>query len=726
MGKQHDDYGEFFDDSEPELTPEQYRDAIRKHKANKARGDERYEIGQVPPLSEEAKARLAKYDTDWEAMHMEVFTRSTGIKPFGEVQRKSLELTYHIIKHGGKGIILEPRGFGKTTRTSNNALIGTLQGKINYALILSSSLGKSYQIIESILAELQDNMELAKLYPVLCACFEHVNNSTFRKQTYMGEPTYIKANRDIITFPIIPGEPWSGAVIKACPMDNVRGINLKIKYGPMSGQVLRPQLVFLDDPQTDQEAISAVSVDKMVSTIKKSILFAGSHAKPVSALMCATPIAPGDTPSHFVLNEPAWEYVETKMVTKMPKNLNAWLTDYAKILLDFDRTKPGDRMRAKIAAKEYVLANYDFLHEDSAVSWDWAYGWMEDPQTEISALQHAMNFLIENGAEAFESECQCNVTPLASDADGLKCTVDEIINKVHNYPKRYCPLETAFICTHIDVNKPILTYATLASPRDFRPHVIEYGSLPDQKGVVWNKRDIMQDLARLYKSTPEVDEYLYLAVKDLVNYIGEQEYLREDNLVMRNNLIMVDMGWKIDSVQQGIRDSNFKSITVCYRGQGLGAKDKAFMDRNYSKGTQKHFHCATVPSRDRTLSVLYADVNYFKTLFHRGIKTRLGLPGSLSLYTPERMGQHMLFGRHGVAENPVEDYNEKDGRRVTTWILPTKGQDNEYFDNTVGGMAGLFKLGCDLRARRAPKQEFNIQDYINNQGASGDEEPEEY
>jgi len=721
-----DDYDEFFDDGPAELTPEQYRDAIRRHKAEKARADERYEIGAVPPLSEEAILRLEKYEQDWEAMHMEVFTKSTGIKPFGEVQKASLKLTYHIITHGGKGIILEPRGFGKTTRTSNNALIGVLQGKINYALILSSSLAKSYQIIESILAELQDNIELSKLYPVLTACFEHVNNSSFRKQTYQGEPTFIKANRDVIVFPIIPGEKWSGAVIKACPMDNVRGINLKIKYGPMSGQVLRPQLVFLDDPQTDEQAGSAITVDKMVTTIKKSILFAGSHAKPVSAIMCATPIFPGDVPSHFVINEPAWEYVETKMVTKMPKNINMWLGEYAKILLDFDRTKPGDRMRAKIDARKYVEENYDALHEDSAVSWDWAYAWMEDPQTEISALQHAMNFLIENGMEAFESECQCNVTPLASDADGLKCTVDEIINKVHAYPKMMCPVETAFICTHIDVNKSVLTYATVGSPRDFRPHVLDYGTFPDQKGVVWNKRDIMNDLARVYKNTPEVDEFLYLAIKDLLNYIGSLTYVREDNLEMQNNLIMVDMGWKIDSVQQAIRDSAVRNITVCYRGQGLGAKDKPFMDRNYHKGAQKHHHCATVPSRDRTLRVLYSDVNYFKTLFHRGIKTRLGLPGCLSLYTPERMGQHMLFGRHGVAEDPHEEYDEKSGRRITTWRLPTKGNDNEFLDNTCGCFAGLFKLGCDLRARRGPKKEFNMQDYINKQSSTKDEEYDDF
>jgi hypothetical protein len=717
VAKKVDDYGEFFDDSiEPDLTVEKFRDATRKAKAEKSKLDERYEIGAVPEPTPEALERIERYKTDWEAMHMEVFTKSTGIKPFGLVQKKSLSLTKHIIETGGKGVILEPRGFGKTTRTSNNALIATLQGRLQYALIISSSLTKAFEIMESMLAELQDNIELAKLYPVLCACFEHVSNNSFRKQTYLGEPTYIKANRDKIQFPIIPGQPWSGAIIKACPIDNVRGINLKIKYGPMSGQVLRPQLVFLDDPQTDEQAISPITVDKMVKTIKKSILFGGSHAKPVSALMCATPIAPGDVPSHFVLNEPAWEFVETKMVTKMPTNINLWLSDYAKILLDFDRSKPGDRTRARLAARKFVEENYQVLHEGHEVSWDWAYAWSEEPQTEISALQHAMNFLIENGVEAFESECQCNVTPVINDSEGIKSTVDEIVNKTHDLPRRYTALETTYICTHIDVNSAILTYATCASPKDFRPMMIDNGEWPDQHGVMWAKGDILNTLHRMYPQTTEVEEYIYLAVKDLINELGQRIYIREDNLEMQNNLILVDMGWKVDPIQQAVRDSNFRNITCCYRGQGLGAKDKPFMDRHYTKGSQKHFHCATVPSRDRTLKVLYSDVNYFKTEFHRGVRIRAGLPGSFSVYRPERIGQHLLLGRHCVAEEPREDVDEKLKTRVITWTKPSKSADNEFFDNIVGTFGGLFKLGCEKRAKAKKRGTFSMQEYMDQQG----------
>jgi hypothetical protein len=44
-----------------------------------------------------------------------------------------------------------------------------------------------------------------------------------------------------------------------------------------------------------------------------------------------------------------------------------------------------------------------------------------------------------------------------------------------------------------------------------------------------------------------------------------------------------------------------------------------------------------------------------------------------------------------------------------------KEDDNEFFDNMVGVLAGLFKCGCEMNNSRTPKGTYNIQDYINKQ-----------
>lgn len=720
MAKHHDPYEPFYDPNDDEdmdhAMHQVRRLAAKDARRQAALRDTFNDIGKVAPPTEEYEAKRKYYEDHYAEAHQNVFKASTGIKPFGPIQLESIRRTHHILTHGGRAIIAEPRGFGKTSRTSNNALLAILQGKIKYALILASSVQKAEDILESIKTELIDNEELYQMYPVICECFRKVGDSPARaiRQTYMGEKTHIGFTKLKIRMPIIAGEPSSGSIIQVRSKDNVRGLNVKIRYGEETGRVLRPDFVFMDDIQTDEEAESPTTVYKIVQTIKKSVLFAGTHARPISAVMCCTPICPGDVASHFILDEPSWECVVSKMVEKMPTHLDMWLNDYAKILLDFDRYATGARLQARENARKFVENNYDRLHEGSQVSWDWAYSWGEEPQTEISALQHAMNFLIQEGADAFESECQCNVMPRIEELEGAKATLDEILGKVHQWSRGRCPVECNFVTTHIDINKNILTYATAASPKDFRPLIIDYGAWPPQTGAIWKKKDLVATLKRKYRDIPEEHERIYWGLKDLLNHIGQKTYMRDDNLIMQNNLITVDMGYAIDEVQRAIRDCDFRNITMCYRGQGIKASDKPFMDRHYEKHSEKHFHCATVPTTDRTLTVLYADVNYFKTIYHKGIKSRGDIGGSVSLFTPERESGHLLYAKHSLAEIPEEDYFAKEDRRVIIWSNP-KDEDNEWFDNTVGCLANLFKLGCQIRGKKAKQGTYSIQDYINKQ-----------
>lgn len=719
MAKQYDPFAEFFDDeNEDEELPLEDISRIRKRIENTriqaAAKDILNDIGEVIPVSPEAQALKEKYEEDYVSAHQEVFTESSGIKPLGPSQIASVERTVHVLKHGGKSVIAEPRGFGKTSRTSNNALMGVLQGKVKYVLILASSVQKAEDILESIKTELITNDKLYEMYPAICESFRHAADNQHRilRQTYRGERTFIGSTKALIRIPNIPGEPSAGSIIQVRSKDNVRGLNVKVRYGEFKGKVLRPDFVFMDDVQTDEEAESPTSVYKIVQTIKKSVLFAGTHARRISAVMCCTPICPGDVSSHFILNEPSWDCLVTKMISKMPKHLDKWLNEYARILLDFDRYKTGDRTRAQLAARKYVEENYEMLHEGAEWAWDWAFGWGEDPQTEISPLQHAMNFLIEEGTEAFESECQCNVENKIDEAEDAKATLDEILNKVHDFTARNCPVEATKICTHIDVNKNILTYVTMASPQDFRPYIIDYGTWPPQPGMTWKKRDLAYPLVRYYPDIHEHHERIYLGVKELVNEIGNRMYRREDGIEMTNDLILVDMGYMIDEVQRAIRDCEHRSITLCCRGQGIKARDKPFMQRNYEKHAEKHFHCATVPTLDRVLQALYVDVNYFKTILHKGFKTRLGLGGSISLFTPESSGGHLLYGKQNLVEKVSDDYYDKEDRHVLIWEN-TRDEDNEFFDNSVGCLAGFMKLGIQMKGtKKKILESFDIQDYV--------------
>jgi hypothetical protein len=86
----------------------------------------------------------------------------------------------------------------------------------------------------------------------------------------------------------------------------------------------------------------------------------------------------------------------------------------------------------------------------------------------------------------------------------------------------------------------------------------------------------------------------------------------------------------------------------------------------------------------------------------------------MDIFAPDRSSNHLLFGRHCNAESPMEDKDDSKGITVVIWS-PPKG-DNEYFDNTVGCIANLMKLGVKLSSSEIKQSRtYNIQDYINTQ-----------
>jgi len=99
---------------------------------------------------------------------------------------------------------------------------------------------------------------------------------------------------------------------------------------------------------------------------------------------------------------------------------------------------------------------------------------------------------------------------------------------------------------------------------------------------------------------------------------------------------------------------------------------------------------------------------------HQEVFTRSDIGGSISLFTPERQSEHLLLAKHCLAEIPQEDYFDKEDRRVIFWENP-KEEDNEYFDNIVGCLAGLFKLGCEIRGKKKKQGTYSIKDYIDKQ-----------
>ena len=726
MPKNFDMFGEFDSDSTiPEtLSPDDLLQAITRKKSVDSRNDKRsalmrslvHNVEADCTLSPEILAAREELRLDYVKMHQVLFPNSTGQKPFGEEQNTAIRRFQRIVQSRGKLVQAEPRGFAKTSRAINQLLFGILTGDIKFALVVSSAIDKSQDIMEQLQTELLTNDVLNKYFPVVMKCFQATEGKAFKasRQTLNDEPTGIDWGKDSVQFPYVPGEPSSGAIILVRTKDNLRGISKKIRYGPDAGRSVRPDFVLIDDIQTDKEAVSPTVSQKIIRTIKRSVMFGGSHAKKIRAVMTITPNIEGDVATHFILDEPSWEVALYSMLKTMPKNMDLW-EEFAAILLNFDRRKEGDREKAQRRASEFVRNNYDALHEGAEATWEWAYEWETDDPIELSAVHHAMTFFFEEGEEAFNFECQCIVVRKNLDEEILKATHEQIVTRVAHLPRRMVPAHCKHLVTHVDCNGDLLTYLTMASDIELRPYIVDYGTYPPQPGVIWKKGKIIKKLEHIYPDIQREDfgSMMYQAVKDFGEILANTLYKREDGHELVHRYIGFDTMWQTDDILRAIRESRHRSMMLGTQGLFYGVKDKPMMEQVHGDRTM-HFHCFSTPSVDRVVELLKIDINAIKTLVHRGWITRSGSIGSNKLFIPENLGDHQLYADHLTSESPETKTNVKENRIVVEWTKDDKVHDNEYFDNTVGATALLIKAGCTLKARKETKK-LDMNAYIQSQ-----------
>lgn len=722
MPKTHDPFGEFFEDdplnnlSLDDIASFRNRDNIlRRSRVQKARRDANNEVGVPPALTEEILAKRKVYRSDYILAHKELFPNSTGASEYGEDQKTAIRRFQSIVqgKSGGKLVQCEPRAFCKTSRAINQMVLGILEGDMKFALVVSSEIGKSADILEQIQTELLGNDALKDLYPGVFACFHAIEGKAVKckSQTMDGQFTHIGWSVDEIRFPIIPGEPSSGAIILVRTKDNLRGISRKIRYGEDAGKGIRPDFVLLDDIQTDKDAKSPTLCANIHHNVKRAVMFGGSHTKKVKVVMTITPNKRDDVAHQFIQKEPSWEVAMYSMIHTMPKNMDLW-DEFGRILLNFDKFKEGERKKAQRRACEFVKENYDVLHEGAKVSWDACFEYDEEDPLELSALHHAMIFFYEEGEEAFNFECQCKLDIATTEEEMIKATPEIIMSRVSHLPQRKVPVNCLYIATHVDCNQDILTYVTVASPTTFYPYIIDYGTYPKQPGEVWKKGKILNKLSDVYPDIQKEDvaSLMYAGVMDLSQLIANTSYEREDGLSLQNRYIGFDTRWQGDHIVRAIRESPTRAFLHACQGASYDEKKKPMMEES-ALDRDLHYLCYTSTSTDRSVPMLKFDTNSIKTLVHRSFIARPGTVGSAKLFLPERQSVHHLYALHVIAEEPEIRVNVKDQRVVTVWTHNETG-DNEFFDNTVGAFALLFKMGVSLKVK-IDTGITDMKDYIN-------------
>ena len=200
-----------------------------------------------------------------------------------------------------------------------------LNGHREFVCLIGSDEGHAMDMLDSIKTELDGNDLLLEDFPEVVypiQCLDGIANRC-NGQLYQGQRTHIGWTAKEIVLPTMPGSMASGAIIKVAGITGrIRGM----KYKRTDGQTVRPSLVVLDDPQTDESARSLSQCATRESILAGAVLGLAGPGKKISGIMPCTVIRPGDMADNILGRDkhPEWNGERTKMVYRFPTNEKLW------------------------------------------------------------------------------------------------------------------------------------------------------------------------------------------------------------------------------------------------------------------------------------------------------------------------------------------------------------------------------------------------------------------
>lgn len=650
------------------------------------------EIGSLPPVLSPKRKLLCKYDLL--LFLQSYFPHSTGSGLFGKGHLRAIARLEQAILRGGRFLNCMPRGFAKSTIVENAILWAVIYGHREYGLILAATEDDSKQALEGIMRELEGNDLLLEDFPEVCYPIRKIEGKSQRciSQTCQGEKTHITWKADTVVLPRIEGSAASEAIIRIKVFNSVRGVRFK----RMDGRQARPDFVCVDDPLTDQSAVSPTQTAKMLHKMATSVARLGGHGTRLSIVINATVLADGDMIDQLAdhSKHPEWQAIRISMVPRMPTNLDElWLGEYARIRGDYDPEDLDGQEKAHAAATQFYLDNRDAMDEGSEVSW--AHIPLIDG--EVSALQHAMNILVDDGEAAFLSECQNS--PKRQIAAGIiVLEASELLERVNGFERYVVPSSSSTLVFHADVHDAILYYAVAAVGSDFTGAIVDYGTFPKQPTDHFTMYTVRKTLQEELGSD-SVEQAVTDGVKWLGNHLCNRAWITPDGDSVPMSLGLFDVGYLPDPVAMGIRLSDFPHLLMGSRGIGIGPSKKPMTD--YDMSPKRVRTCGPDKKRPRWfvpketvggVPVLQFDANFWKGKLCSRLMQPRNTPGDWALWGNHRT-DHSAFVNHLIAEEPVM---QTDGPNACRVFRTRPNFENHFWDTSVGCVLGASFKGLQL------------------------------
>ena len=640
------------------------------------------DIGEIPAVVDpDRKARcIASFRAFCETYFAEVF-----YLPWSADHRTVISKIEKAVRTGGLFAMAMPRGSGKTVLCQAAVLWAALIGASPFVCLIAASAERARDLLENIKIWLETNPLLHEDFPEVTypiRCLERITNRQ-KGQKYKGEPTRIDWSSDRVVLPVIKGSLSSGIVISSSGMkgSDIRGQN----YARADGQVVRPQLVLVDDPQTTESAWSPSQSQRREAILAGDVLGMAGPGKKIAGLMACTVIRPGDMADNILDRDkhPEWQGERTKMVYAFPDaNADKLWAQYAEIRADSLRND-GDGSQAT----EFYRDHRETMDAGSIVAWTQRYN-----EDELSAIQHAMNLRLRDEA-AFFAEYQNE--PIIESVGEEMLTSDAIAAKTNGHPCNVIPQACNHLTMFIDVQQKVLFWMLCGWEENFTGYIVDYGTWPEQKRAYYTLRDIRSTISRAAPGAG-LEGQIYAGLDILTAEKLAATYHRDDGAEMRIDRCLIDANWgqSTDVVYQFCRQSQHAGLLLPSHGRYVGASSIPFSEYRRKRGDRVGLHWR-IPNTVGKRQVRHAliDTNYWKTFVHARLSVSMGDPGCLSLFGRDDK-THRLLADHLTAEYRVK--SQAQGRTVDEWKLRATRPDNHWLDCLVGCAVGASIQGVSL------------------------------
>ncbi len=656
-----------------------YRAQLSREKSQAGR-----DIGDIPAVTDAARRESGRlnFRAFCETYHGDLFNRE-----WSKDHLKAIDRIEQAVLKGGQFAFAMPRGSGKTTLCLTACMWAMLYAHRSFVVLIGAEATAAHELLDNLRTDMENNDLLLEDFPEVVYPIVRLEGIAHRcnGQTSNGERTQMTWTSDRVVLPTIKGSKASGAALRVAGLTGrLRGMMVKTP----DGHSIRPDLVIVDDPQTDDSARSVSQNDYRERLLAGAVLGLAGPGQTIAAMMPCTIIRHGDMAARILdrNRHPEWRGEKTRLVYSWPKNTKLW-EQYAEIWAG-DLRNDGTGQ----AATDFYAENRKAMDDGADVSWPARY-----ESGELSAIQHAWNLKLRVGEEAFNSEYQNEPDDIAGHMRPISLTADDLTAKVNKIGCGIVPAEFNRLTAFIDISQKVLWWTVVAFNDRFGAAVIDYGAWPDQKQRYYKLQTLTKTLQRKYPGHG-IESAILNGLESLTERLA-QPWRGETGIEHRLERLLIDEGdgEHTQIVRNFCRRSDLAAIMLPAKGRGVKASSRQLCEGKPKPGERFGHYWKLVRNRDGSRTI-HTDVNYWKTFSMRRFEVPSGDAGSMTLFKASPR-THQMFADQLTAEVPREIEDVGTGNRVIEWQNP-KGRDNHFMDCLVGCCVGASVVGCSLTAQQ--------------------------